>query len=490
MQILNSFLRFCFLILLCTLFAVPAIAGKIVTFDVPAGIAENRDFEVYVKSENTAAKKLFSYQVEVDAHKVQKSSMVRFDFDDKAQLAIVHKNGTVNSVRIRPLSYNIAHRLSGDTIFVEMSKALNLSVEVNGDIHRNLHIFTNRPETYIPDRDDKNVVYLDNGIHTIDSLPLKSNQTLYLSGGAVLRGKIVCDKVKNVRIMGRGIVYRGQRGVEITHSENVSVENLIFINPTHYTVFGGQSKNVRITGIRSFSSRGWSDGIDLMSCSDVLIDSVFMRNSDDCIALYGHRWDYYGDSRNITVQNSSLWADVAHPIMIGTHGNFRRGKSETLENYTFRNIDILNHDEMQINYQGCIAINVSDENQARNILFEDIRIEDFQRGQLFNIRVTFNKKYAKRPGRSIENITFRNVEYNGKNAEISVIEGFSDKRAVRNIVFEGLRINGVEISPSGVNKKHMKYSDFAKIYEGNYVENIVFKAALPAKQNITENKVL
>lgn len=467
---------------------VPAVAGKIITFPVPPGMPANTEFEVLVESSGTKRQKLFCYEVQVDAHKVQKSSMVRFDFDQKVSLAVIHKNGPVQSARIRPLSYNISCRISGDTVFFELDKPLDLSVEINGNIFRNLHLFTNRPETNIPDRNDPRVVYLGKGMHVMDTLALKSGQHLYLEGGAVLQGKIVCNRVRDVRISGRGIVYRSHRGVEITHSDNVMVEDLIFINPTHYTILGGQSKNLHISGIRSFSARGWSDGIDLMSCSDVLVDRVFMRNSDDCIALYGHRWDYYGDSRNIIVQNSTLWADVAHPINIGTHGNFREGKSELLENFIFRNIDILNHDEMQINYQGCLSINVSDENLARNILFEDIRIEDFERGQLFNIRVTFNKKYAKRPGRGIEGVTFRNIEYNGRNAELSVIEGFSDERSVRNIVFEGLRINGQEISPACINPKHMKFSDFARIYQGNYVEDIVFKTANPPQESLAGSR--
>lgn len=39
------------------------------------------------------------------------------------------------------------------------------------------------------------------------------------------------------------------------------------------------------------------------------------------MAIYAHRWDYYGDTRDIAVKNSTLWADVARPINVGTHGN-------------------------------------------------------------------------------------------------------------------------------------------------------------------------
>jgi hypothetical protein len=266
--------------------------------------------------------------------------------------------------------------IKGDSVFFTLTKPCNLSLEINGDIFRNLHVFSNPLETLVPKKKDKKVIYIGPGFHTFPNNELKipSGKTLYLAGGAVVKANIVCDSVRDIKICGRGIVYQPENGIRVTFSKNVEISDLIFINSTHYTVFGGQSQNISIKNIRSFSSRGWADGIDMMSCSDVLVDGVFMRNSDDCIALYGHRWNYYGDCRNIGVKNSTLWADVAHPIMIGTHGNPE--KPELLENIRFQNIDILNHDEPQLNYQGCMAINVSDENMARNIRFEDIRIDD------------------------------------------------------------------------------------------------------------------
>ena len=66
-----------------------------------------------------------------------------------------------------------------------------------------------------------------------------------------------------------------------------------------------------------------------------------------------------------------------------------------IENITFSNIDILEQDEDDSNYQGCLAISASDNNLVRNITYENIRIEDIQEGQLFNFRVYFNEKYKK-----------------------------------------------------------------------------------------------
>lgn len=47
-----------------------------------------------------------------------------------------------------------------------------------------------------------------------------------------------------------------------------------------------------------------------------------------------------------------LWADVAHPINVGGHGDPDSLTGEVIENLTFHNIDILEHDEDDPLYQG------------------------------------------------------------------------------------------------------------------------------------------
>lgn len=453
-------------------------AQELITFPVPDSIPHNDDFSVKIRISGGQWQDLYEYEALVDMHKVTKSSMVYFDFSGTVEFSVTYNRGKVESARIRPLSYGFQPKIKGSTMTFSLSKPTNLSLEVNGDIFHNLQIFTNSPETFKPNPTDPNVIYFGSGLHKIKDniLNVPSDKTVYLAAGAVLKASIHCENIKNVRICGRGIVYKANDGVGVNFSNNVVIEDLIFLNPDHYTVSSGQSTNLTIKNIRSFSAKGWGDGIDLFSNNNVLIDGVFMRNSDDCIAIYGHRWKFYGDCKNVVVKNATLWADVAHPILIGTHGNPEPGKSETIENIKFENIDILNHDEPQINYQGCMSINVSDENLAKNIYFENIRVEDFEQGQLINLRVTYNKKYAKAPGRGIENVFFKNVIYNGKNANLSIIEGYSPERCIKNILFEGLKINGTEISDKSINKRHMVLSDFARFYEGLHIEGLVYKS--------------
>lgn len=111
----------------------------------------------------------------------------------------------------------------------------------------------------------------------------------------------------------------------------------------------------------------------------------------------------------------------------------------------YRNIDILEHDEDDVPYQGCMAIDAGDRNRVKNILFEDIRVESIQEGKLFHINIRFNPKYDKQPGQSIDGVTFRNITYNGVGENPSLIKGLDKERMVRNITFENVVVNGEKI---------------------------------------------
>jgi len=290
-----------------------------------------------------------------------------------------------------------------------------------------------------------------------------------MSGGAVLMGQILVEKVRDVTILGRGMVDRSiKEGIRIANSKNIYVEGLICTQvPT------GGSDSVTIRNVKSISYYGWGDGMNVFASNNVLWDGVFCRNSDDCTTVYATRKGFVGGCKNITMQNSTLWADVAHPVMIGLHGNVE--KPDTIQNIVFKNIDILDHKEKQVDYQGCMAINAGDDNLVRDVQFENIRIEDFRQGQLVNIRIFYNLKYCKAPGRGIENVLFKDISYTGNNAELSMIIGYNEERKVKNIRFENLTINGQLITDDMRGKPAWyKTADMARFFVGEHVENVVF----------------
>lgn len=434
---------------LCLMVLCMSVQAQLVTYPegLRTGMPHNDDYTVRVRVAGGEWKDLFEYNVQVDMDKVQDASMVQFDMGSAVEVMVKKNNGTIREVDIRPQVTAVRYEQKKNVITFTLDRPQYLSVEFNGDRLHNLHLFANPMETETYSEEEKGVMYFGPGVHLPKDLPnnqirIPSNTIVYLAPGAVVKAKLLVDKVENVRIIGRGILDHPVRGIEITDSRNILVDGITVVNPDHYTVFGGGSANVTIQNLKSFSCKGWSDGIDMMCCHDVIIDNVFMRNSDDCIALYNHRWNWWGGTSNVIVRNSILWADIAHPINIGGHGDPDSATGEVIENLTFRNIDILEHDEDDVLYQGCMAIDAGDKNKVKNILFEDIRVESIQEGRLFHINVRFNEKYDKQPGQSIDGVTFRNIIYNGAGENPSLIKGLDKERMVKNVTFENVVING------------------------------------------------
>jgi hypothetical protein len=468
--------------------------NRLLTYTAPVGAIESTDFTVRVRQGQGEWKELFCYRVYVDMHNVRHASMVYFDCSGPVEIEVVKNEGEVREAAIRPLSAGLDYISNGNRITFTLDRPRNLSLEVNGDRFHNLHLFANPLEENVPDLADPDVItirpgnhrtedllqristphseeglekqpevmYFEPGMHILEpaQLSIPSGITVYIAGGAVVVGSMKCENVHDVTIRGRGLLYMSDfekttyyRGVQIDYSRNIAIEGIIMVDPPSSTVNIGQSEHIFIRNIKTFSTRGWTDGIDVLSSSHIEIEDVFLRTSDDCIAVYGTRisFKHIGDSRNVTVRNSVLWADVAHPIMIGVHGYHER-EGDILENLLFDNIDILEHHEPQDGYWGCMAINVGDKNTVRNVTFRNIRVEQFELGRLIDIRVFHNQKYNPAPGNRVENIRFENITFNGTCEKPSVIKGFDETRIVDGVTFQNLRINGRHIrSPESGN---------------------------------------
>ncbi len=441
-------------------------------YPVPKGAVLQADYSLRVR--NVGAEdwqELKVYRVKVDMHDVRSASMVYFDFSGKVEVEITFpKFYTVYRVDIRPLSLGIMPETEPKRITFILDKPVNLSVEVNKDRFHNLHLFAG-PIEEAPDKAGANVLvvkgsldrpgclgdginaqleampegrmlYVEPGIYYIGESVwhLPSHTHIYLEGGAVLIGGLALEHGEGLHISGRGILYladyhrfTGINGIRLNHSREIVIENLIFINPPHYTVSLGDCEDVELRNLKSFSCEGWSDGLDMMSCRRVLAEGCFLRTSDDCVAVYGSRWDNYGGSREITVRNTTLWADVAHPTMIGVHGDHRK-EGDVIEDILFENIDILEHHEFQPGYLGALAINAGDKNLVRKVTYRDIRIEPFEHGKVLDFQVKWNKDYNPAPGREIRDILVENVRVmSGDGEEPSIIAGYSGEFPVRNV---------------------------------------------------------
>lgn len=456
--------------------------SSVVTYPIPSGMATRGTFLTQVRPLHATSdwKNVSAYEINLTEQNITtgsskqlKSSVATFDFQGSIEIAIKYTSGPIQNARIRPDSYNIVPHVAGDTLRFRLDRPRNLVVQVNGDVFDCLHLFTNGLETDAPTKNSTNVLYYGPGLHTVpgNAMNISSGQTLYLAGGAVLKANVNFYNVSSASIRGHGALANPGGGIRIEGSSDILVEDILLLNPSD-AVVPAVSDRVTVQGIRSLSSRQWGDGFDVFCSTNVLVENVFMRNSDDCIAIYNHRNNYYGDNSNITVRDSSLWADVAHPINVGTHGNTEN--PETSEHITFKNIDILDQREYQVDYQGTIAFNAGDSNLLTDILVEDVRVEDIRQGQLFNFRVMFNTKYNTSPGRGIRNVTIRNLSYNGHNANMPIMVGYDESRTIEFIKFENLTINGKVISDTMKKPGWFLTSDVVPMFVNEHVQNLTF----------------
>ena len=128
-----------------------------------------------------------------------------------------------------------------------------------------------------------------------------------------------------------------------------------------------------------------------------------------------------------------------------------------------------------VELSGMHGYQCGDNNLVRNVRFENIRVENFREGSLFNLRNFYNKKYCTASGRGVEDITFKDVSYNGNRAELSIVEGYDEERKIRNVRFENLRINGQLITDDMPGKPDWyDTGDMAGIYVGPHVEDVTF----------------
>ncbi|KAM5346348.1 hypothetical protein ACJ41O_009353 [Fusarium nematophilum] len=468
-------------------------APTIQTYPIPEGIPSSTAFTVHARpvggSEWTLVPAYATDVAEVDTtrneFKKHPVSLASLDIDGTVEFKVQYHAGSVDTAAIRPKSLGIDAQVEGDAILFSLTRPLDVMLQINNDKWQALHLLTNKIDTDAPTADSDTLWYFGPGINNgqayskvVDgNLFVPSNTTVYLAGGAFLTAKLNFANVTNSGVRGHGFIYQGPNGgaILIERSSDIVVEKVTSVGATGFSLTTGEAKGVHVNGYRSFSCHGNGDGVDFFCSTDILVENCFLRNSDDTIAIYGHRWDYYGDSRNITIRNCTLLPDIAHPIQMGTHGNPAR--PETFSNIRISNIDILDHHENQMWYQGCISINAGDGNLIEDVCVENVRVERISKGQLVNLRVMQNTMWTTAPGRGVRNITLRDITLDTGNCGIvnpSQVLGYDAERGVENVTFENLRIGGEYVHDGMKKPRWYMVADFVPMFMNEHVRDVKF----------------
>jgi hypothetical protein len=270
--------------------------------------------------------------------------------------------------------------------------------------------------------------------------------------------------VSDVSIAGRGLLWDPGRAIDLEKAKGVAISDLIIVNSDRKDAARvmniRNSRDVTVRDISGFTSGKWSDGINISTSQHVSVDGGYLRVSDDAVVVYAVAdcplcrqraaatgiadVDPPGDTFDISVRNLRIWNDVAHALYVGHFGDNKVPR--TIRDVRFDNIDIMNLDEDDPDWEGAMAIFSGDGTAIRAISFSDIRVDRIEEGKLIHIVAGNNARYNKAPGRGIDGVTLRNIAFTGGGmAGRSVIAGLSPTTAVRNIRIDNLTIAGRRI---------------------------------------------
>lgn len=468
--------RFFTTMALCLATLSVSASDRLVTAKAPAGIELKHDFEVKARTPNDEWRSIDTYAFKVDRvadakHNVEITSVAKFEFEGKVEVQVKSIAQDIRSFKVRPDSYGIKARQEGNTLTFSLDRPRYISVEINGNIYQNLQLFADNILEKPKVKKKTDLMYFGPGVHDFkgDSIHILSGKTVFIDNGAVIKGWLSTYGSHDVKILGHGIVMPGHHeGIMVRYSKNILIDGPL---TTQLPIGGSDSVTVRNAKVMSWY--GWGDGFNIFASANVYQEHLFARTSDDCSTIYCTRKKYHGGCSNITIKDFVMWADVAHPIMIGLHSE--TSEDELIDNVLYDGVEILEHAENQIDYQGCIGINNGDNITVKNVTFQNFNIDNIRRGMLFNIRVCYNKKYCSAPGRGIQNITLRNIAYRGSAPNMGIIAGYDQSRMVKNVRFENLTINGKLISDDMPGKpRWYKTADMANIYVNDHVEGLTF----------------
>lgn len=134
-------------------------------YKAPKDIPGREDYKVRVRQPEGEWHSLFIYEVKVDMHEVRLASMAYFDLEGTVEVEVTCLYTEIDCVNIAPASRGISYEYHGNTILFKLTGPQKLSIEINGDIFRNLHLFANPKEKDAPQPEDANVLVVQPGIH-------------------------------------------------------------------------------------------------------------------------------------------------------------------------------------------------------------------------------------------------------------------------------------------------------------------------------------
>ena len=420
-----------------------APTGEVVTYPAPTGETLSTDYEVWANDQKVdvyTARTLDAPFAGKEWNFGGPYSFANFDMAGRVTVRVRAKKPLRNTV-LRPASDDFMMKFEDDhTLTFALNGPRKLSVEPDGK-NGPLLLFANPLETIHPKSSDPGVVFFGPGVHQAGRIDLTNGQTLYLAGGAVVKGAVAANG-SNLRILGRGILdgsdyewRKGPYGSTIgIQGSNVLVEGITIRGSSHWTIVPRGSQHVIVRGVKLCNSRVQNDdGINPCNSQDVLITDCFIRSDDDCVAMKGLDLNLpNANVERITVENCVLWCDRARIFLLG-----HESRAPFMRDITLRNLDIIHYTMTPFLFEP------GEDMRLENVLVENVRLHGEGQSDFIRLKPVVNQYMRKKVPGLVKNVRFKNVAITGQPGGYRVqLDGADAEHTVEDVTFENVTILG------------------------------------------------
>lgn len=405
------------------------------------------------------------------------ASFVSFESNDIVNVEI-NVAERFRNIRILPLRLKIEPEIEVQTIKFRLPPGEKAYLEI--DKEEQLFIYGNRIVKQKPDPENPLVHFFGTGqVYEVGELVLNKGEQVYIEGGAVFRGSIRATSTKDVIIGGLGVMdgsyfryhrSRRIRNILIEDCRDVVVRDLVMVEPRSWMITLYHSKNVLVDNVKQISHGRGTDGVDIVSSRDILVQNSMMRNGDDCIVIKSftgkyHNYCYIVQNNHINGVENVLIRKCAVQSNIGGQA-FEIGHElleEPIQNIKYLDCDVLgSHD-----HGGVFGIHNADGANISNIVYENIRVDHYY-DKLVDMRIIKSRFSSEEKIGSAENITLKDIhvtvsEYN-PGYSISLIGGYDEDHKIKNVTFDNFMLGDEKVTNAD------QLALFTK-----HTENIIFR---------------
>lgn len=300
-------------------------------------------------------------------------SFFNFAFANTVVQVEVTVNKTIHSWQVRPVSANVAPAQDGSTFTFTLAKPTKLILQINGRNAEKLLISAESPESDAPKPNDPGVLYYPPGVHFMGYkfTPPPDIDTIYLAGGAVVRGTLRIENRQHFKIMGRGMFAMGEwphdedEGLNLHYNDGLVVDGVTIVDSPGWQLSIGGSNSAIVRNVKLLATKTHfnSDGVQMWYQRRVSVTDFFILANDDAISVSD-------GGVNINVADGVLWNNTnGASFMLGWGGG------NDTHDVSFENVDVL---ENGCRYCGVFSARWGDIHPARvsRVTFRRIRVEN------------------------------------------------------------------------------------------------------------------